>query len=71
MTPTSVEIVAPRNGASVTSPNVGVPGPMPLYRLSQTSARLGNPRFEDLLGRLVDGSGEHREEVMGFLRGRA
>lgn len=41
----------------------GIDRPMQLYRLSKSSAVLGNPRFERLLARLVGGDESWLEEI--------
>lgn len=45
----------------------GVDAPIALFRLSESTARLGNPRFESLLARLTSGSQEHLDQVREFL----
>lgn len=47
----------------------GVPAPVPLFRVSESAARLGNARFEGLLSRLVREDPEHLGEVVAVLAG--
>ncbi len=49
----------------------GIEEPLPLFRVSDRSARLGNPRFDQLLKRLVGGSTEHEADVRAFLENPA
>jgi class 3 adenylate cyclase len=45
----------------------GLDQPLPLYRLSESAAIPGNPRFEKLLMQLVHGKPEHFAEVLAHL----
>ena len=45
----------------------GVEGPLALFRVSESTARLGNPRFESLLEKLTGGSAAHLAQVRAFL----
>lgn len=48
----------------------GVPRPLALFRVSESSARLGNPRFEALLDKLTHGDAAHRREIEATLAAR-
>lgn len=45
----------------------GVENPMPLYQISNASARPGNPRFDELVSNLAN-EPEHLKAVRGFLQ---
>lgn len=44
----------------------GLATPIPLFRLSESTAQLGNPRFEWLLDKLVRGDSTHLDEVKQY-----
>ena len=45
----------------------GVDAPIALFRVSESTARLGNPRFESLLVTLTSGNQAHLDQVREFL----
>ena len=45
----------------------GVDRPIALFRVSESTARIGNPRFDALLNQLVAGNSEHAAEVRAFI----
>ena len=47
----------------------GVARPLPLFRLSESAARLGNPRFDHVLELLTRGDAAHLDEVRTAVRG--
>lgn len=49
----------------------GVDRPLPLFRVSESAARLGNPRYEGLLRQLVRGDEPHLADVIATLRAAA
>lgn len=46
----------------------GVPHPLPLFRLSENSIQVANPRFEALIQRLTRGDRGHHEEILEAVR---